>query len=68
MLCTHFIYIDWFDVYYSQENIIEFTKDLTRSRKSKEGKYNGQKKKDKATKKIYKTLHRKLKIEQQEPH
>jgi hypothetical protein len=48
--------------------IIEYTKDLTRSRKSKEGQYNGQKKKDKATKKIYKTLHRKLKIEQQEPH
>ena len=45
---------------------VEDTKGVIRSRKSKkETQHNGQKKKGQAT--IYKTLHRKLKIEQKEP-
>jgi hypothetical protein len=44
----------------------EDTKGIFRSRKSKDRKYDCQKKKDKT--KIYKTLLRKLKIEQEEPH
>ena len=37
--------------------------------KSKDRQYNGQKKKDKRSRRtIYKTLHRKLKIQQHEPH
>ena len=42
---------------------------VIRSRKSKkDSEYNGQKKKDKGQTIMYKTLHRKLKIEQREPH
>jgi hypothetical protein len=45
------------------------TKGVIRSRKSKkERQHNGQKKTTKEPKKIYKTLHRKIKIEQQEPY
>jgi hypothetical protein len=44
----------------------EDTKVVNRRRKSKKNRqHNGQKKKEK---RIYKTLHRKLKIEQHEPH
>jgi hypothetical protein len=47
----------------------EDTKGVIRIRNSKDMQHNGQMKKDKRTKKtIYKTLHRKLKIEQNEPH
>jgi hypothetical protein len=42
----------------------EDTKGVIRSRKSKDRQHNGQKKKNSM---IYKTLHRKLKIQQHEP-
>ena len=43
--------------------------EIMRSRKSKDRRYNGQKKKNpKRQTTIYKTLHRKLKIEQHEHH
>jgi len=46
----------------------EDTKGVLRFRKSeKDRQHNGQKKKSKWTTTIYKTLHRKLKIEQHEP-
>jgi len=46
---------------------VEDTKGVIRSRKSKKDwQYNDQKKKRQTI--IYKTLHRKLKIEQHEPH
>ena len=44
---------------------------IRKSKKNRQHMYNGQKKKDKRTKgqtTIYKTLHRKLKIEQHDPH
>ena len=45
------------------------TNGITRSPKSQKNRqYNGQNKKDEKDKQIYKTLHRKLKIEQHEPH
>jgi len=46
----------------------EDTNWVIRSRKLKGRQHNDQKKKDKRPKKIYKTFHRKLKIEQHEPH
>ena len=43
--------------------------EVIRSRKSKKDRqHNGQKKTTKEQTKIYKTLHRKIKIEQQEPY
>ena len=45
------------------------TNGITRSPKSQKNRqHNGQNKKDEKDKQIYKTLHRKLKIEQHEPH
>ena len=46
------------------------TKEVIKIRKSKDKQHNGhgQKKKDKRTTTIYKTLHRKLKIKPHEPH
>ena len=45
----------------------EDTKGVIRSRKSKNKQYNGQKKRTKGQTMIYKTLHRKLKIEKHQP-
>jgi hypothetical protein len=48
---------------------IEDTKEIIISRKLKNDiQHSGQQKKDKRTKTIYKTLHRKLNIEQHEPY
>ena len=48
---------------------IEDTKEIIRSRKMKKDRqHNGQQEKEIRTKTAYKTLHRKLKIEQHEPH
>jgi hypothetical protein len=48
---------------------IEDTKEIIRSRKlKKDRQHNGQQEKEIRTKTAYKTLHRKLKIEQHEPH
>ena len=48
---------------------IENTKEIIRNHKLKKDKqHNGQQKKNKRTKTIYKTLRIKLKIEQHEPH
>jgi hypothetical protein len=49
--------------------MIEDTKEIIRSRKlKKDRQHNGQQEKEIRTKTAYKTLHRKLKIEQHEPH
>jgi hypothetical protein len=58
------------------EEKFEDTKEVIKSRQSKDRQYNGQKKKDKTIQwptekkgqKDCKTLHRKLKIKQHEPH
>ena len=55
----------WKDRKYDGQ-IFKDTKGVIRSRKSKNRKYDGQKKQDKT--KMYKTLQRKLRIEQDEPH
>ena len=53
----------------SSEVKLEDTKGVIRSRKSKKNRqHNDQKKTTKEQTKIYKTLHRKTKIEQQEPY
>ena len=48
--------------------VFEDTKGVIKSRKYKDRHYNGQKKRTTGQTMIYKTLHRKLKIEQHESH
>jgi hypothetical protein len=48
--------------------MFEDAKMVGRSKSKMDRQYNGQRKKDKRTKTIYKTLDRTLKIEQHEPH
>ena len=52
-----------------RSKVRRYQREVIRSRKSKKDRqHNGQKKTTKEQTKIYKTLHRKIKIEQQEPY